>query len=44
MRAGLEGADLSAARGLTQDQVNRACSDHGTRLPAGLSGRPCRGR
>nr|WP_255565769.1 hypothetical protein [Parafrankia sp. Ea1.12] len=33
-RAGIEGADLSDARGLTQEQVNSARGDRRTRLPA----------
>lgn len=32
----LEGADLSSARGLTQPQIDLACGDAKTRLPAGL--------
>ena len=35
--AQLGGADLSRARGLTQDQLDEACGDSRTRLPSGLS-------
>jgi uncharacterized protein YjbI with pentapeptide repeats len=35
--ANLSGADLHLARGLTQAQLNRACGDQATRLPAGLT-------
>lgn len=35
--ANLSGADLHLSRGLTQGQLNRACGDEATRLPAGLS-------
>lgn len=34
--ANLSGADLHLARGLTQGQLDRACGDRATRLPAGL--------
>jgi uncharacterized protein YjbI with pentapeptide repeats len=40
----LAGADLSRSEGLTQGQINDACSDAETRLPAGLSPRLCKGR
>lgn len=33
--ANLSGADLSIAKGLTQDQLNRACGDSSTKLPSG---------
>lgn len=33
--ANLSGADLEIARGLTQAQLDRACGDTSTRLPAG---------
>ena len=33
----LDGTDLSAAKGLTQGQVDEACGDAETRLPAGLT-------
>lgn len=33
----LDGADLSAATGLVQEQINLACGDGGTRLPPGLT-------
>lgn len=36
----LKGADLSTARGLTQAQLDTACSDATTRLPAGLTAKP----
>ena len=44
--ASLEGADLSDAmmasvRGLTQPQLDRACGNGKTALPAGLTVRPC---
>jgi len=32
----IEGSDLSAVKGLTQEQVDAACGDAKTRLPAGL--------
>jgi len=35
------GADLSRARGLEQDQVDEACGDSRTRLPAGMIMRGC---
>jgi len=37
----LAGADLTHARGLTQEQVDEACSDKSTRLPSGLTPRTC---
>ena len=40
--ANLSGADLSIAKGLTQQQLDTACGDPSTRLPAGLSVRACR--
>jgi hypothetical protein len=40
----LFGADLSAARGLDQDQLDEACGDPSTRLPSGLSVKLCHGR
>ena len=39
--ANLAGADLSGAIGLTQAQIRLACGNAGTRLPAGLSVKPC---
>ena len=33
--ANFSGADLSAVKGLTQTELNRACGDSSTRLPAG---------
>ena len=41
--ANLAGADLSSARGLTQAQLDQACSTPSTKLPAGLVGRACHG-
>jgi uncharacterized protein YjbI with pentapeptide repeats len=37
----LKGADLSRAKGLTQAQIDVACSDSATKLPAGLIARTC---
>ena len=37
----LKGADLSTASGLTQAQLDTACSDATTRLPGGLKAKPC---
>jgi hypothetical protein len=37
----IAGADLTHARGLTQEQVDEACSDSKTRLPSGLTARTC---
>lgn len=34
--ANLSGAELGTTRGLTQSQLNRACGDESTELPAGL--------
>ena len=39
--ANLSGADLSGARGLNQRQLDRACGDATTTLPAGLHIPPC---
>jgi hypothetical protein len=39
--ADLSGADLRDARSLTYRQLESACGDSTTRLPAGLSVRPC---
>ncbi|WP_442778294.1 pentapeptide repeat-containing protein [Brevundimonas denitrificans] len=36
-RADIRGSDLSRVRNLTQEQVNNACADSSTRLPARLS-------
>lgn len=36
----IEGMDLSAAEGLEQSQVNLACGDQSTKLPAGLTNPP----
>lgn len=35
--ANLSGAEMRTARGLSQNQLNLACGDHSTQLPAGLS-------
>lgn len=40
--ANFSGADLSLAHGLNQMQLNRACGDHTTRLPAGKTIPRCR--
>jgi uncharacterized protein YjbI with pentapeptide repeats len=37
----LKGADLSRAKGLTQAQLDEACSDSETQVPAGLVAKPC---
>ncbi|WP_439634459.1 pentapeptide repeat-containing protein [Glycocaulis sp.] len=34
--ANISGAEMQGARGLTQSQLNAACGDSSTRLPAGL--------
>jgi uncharacterized protein YjbI with pentapeptide repeats len=39
--ANLSGADLSGARKLTQMQLDQACGDANTKLPAGLTIKPC---
>lgn len=39
--ANLSGADLSNARGLSQDQLNTACGDATTALPQGLTVPAC---
>jgi uncharacterized protein YjbI with pentapeptide repeats len=39
--ANLSGAELSNARGLTQNQLNNACGDEATILPRGLVIRRC---
>jgi hypothetical protein len=38
------GADLSHAKGLTQDQLDEACADGRTRAPPGLVAKSCHGR
>jgi uncharacterized protein YjbI with pentapeptide repeats len=38
----LKGTDLRYANGLTQDQIDLACSDRETKLPAGLTPHLCR--
>jgi hypothetical protein len=40
----IAGADLSRARGLTQEQLDDACGDSRTRLPSGLVARCSSGR
>ena len=40
--ADLRGVDLSEARGLTQDQLDDACTDGATRLPGRLRAGGCR--
>ena len=40
--ANISGAELQLAKGLTQSQLNSACGDAATRLPAGLSVPRCR--
>jgi len=35
--ANFSGAELDRAGGLTQSQLNKACGDQATTLPAGLS-------
>ena len=42
-RTDIRGANLIGARGLSQDQIGRACGDASTRLPSGLTARTCRG-
>jgi uncharacterized protein YjbI with pentapeptide repeats len=39
--ANISGANLSAAKGLTQGQLNRACGDSATALPKGLTVPAC---
>ncbi|MFN3537021.1 MAG: pentapeptide repeat-containing protein [Brevundimonas sp.] len=39
--ANLSGADMAGSRGLTQRQLDRACGDATTILPAGLHVPPC---
>jgi uncharacterized protein YjbI with pentapeptide repeats len=38
----IKGADLSTAKGLTQAQLDRACGDADTKLPAGLHASFCK--
>ena len=40
-RADFSGADLTNAKKLKQDRLDRACGDAKTRLPDGLTIRPC---
>ena len=37
----IKGADLARARGLTQKQLDQACGDAATKLPAGLKVKAC---
>lgn len=37
----IKGADLSRARGLTQAQLDQACADKETKVPAGLAAKSC---
>ncbi len=37
----LKGTDLSKARGLTQPQLDKACGDADTKVPAGLKAKIC---
>jgi len=37
----IKGTDLSTVRGLTQEQIDEACADAQTRLPAGLTAKFC---
>jgi uncharacterized protein YjbI with pentapeptide repeats len=39
--ASLKGADLATVKGLTQDQLDTACADEDTKLPAGLNPEFC---
>ena len=39
--ASIKGTDLSRARGLTQTQLDRACADAETKVPAGLKAKTC---
>lgn len=38
----IKGTDLTRAKGLTQAQLDTACGDSATRLPAGLTARQCK--
>ncbi len=40
-RANLSGANLSGAKGITQTQLDAACGDAKTKLPEGLTLKPC---
>ena len=40
--ANFSGAEMERAVGLTQSQLGAACGDEATRLPRGMSLRPCR--
>jgi uncharacterized protein YjbI with pentapeptide repeats len=42
--ANLSGADLSTAMGLTTRQLEDACGDEATALPAGVTIRACKTR
>ena len=37
----IKGADLSRAKGLTQAQLDQACGDKDTKVPAGLKAKSC---
>jgi uncharacterized protein YjbI with pentapeptide repeats len=37
----IKGADLSRAKGLTQAQLDQACADAATKVPAGLRAKSC---
>ena len=39
--ASIRGTDLSRATGLTQAQLDRACADSETKVPAGLTAKTC---
>ena len=39
--ASIRGTDLSRAIGLTQEQLDRACADSETKVPAGLTAKTC---
>ena len=41
--ADLSGANLTDTKGVTQSQLNKACGDKETRLPSGLTLKPCYG-
>lgn len=37
----IKGTDLSSAKGLTQRQLDQACADKDTKVPAGLTAKSC---
>ena len=43
-RAILAGANLERARGLTKEQLQKACGDEDTKLPGGMTIQPCAAR